>query len=510
MKKIVFAMMALMLLVAAGCSKSSSGGSSSNGGSVAQEITYATTSDVVGLSPILTNDSVSAAVNDQVYETLFTRNSQTMEIEPLLAESYENPDELTWIIKLKEGIKFQDGTDFNAEAVKYTFDKFRDPATAAPRASLLEPIESINVQDEYTLEIKTKYAYGALLAALSHSNAAIVSPEADQNGDLMKNPVGTGPFKFVSWTPGESVVLEKYPDYWQGEAKLDKVTFKVVPEVTTAISMLQAGDVQFIDAIPTEQLSRVEGLKNVEIQKEEGTPVYWFGFNMQKEPMNNLEFRQAVAYALNRDAYVKQLNGLGVAGNSVIGPKVFGYDEASNDVGYEYNLEKAKELVEKNGFGDKEYTLLVANRANYMKMAEISQSQLQEAGFKIKIESMEWATYLDTTRTGDYEMSFLSWSNSTADGSELLYPNFHSDNVESSNKVKYSNEEFDKLVEESRENVDQDVRAAKLKEANEFLVKDAPAIVMNHGVVTLAYDKSVKGLEIDPTGSWSLYKVYRE
>lgn len=510
MKKIVFAMMALILLVAAGCSNSSSGGSNSNGGNVPQELTYATTSDVAGLSPILTNDSVSAAVNDQVYETLFKRNSETMEIEPLLAESYENPDDLTWIIKLKEGIKFQDGTDFNAEAVKYTFDKFRDPATAAPRASLLEPIESINVQDEYTVEIKTKYAYGALLAALSHSNAAIVSPEADKNGDLMKNPVGTGPFKFVSWTPGESIVLEKYPDYWQGEAKLDKVTFKVVPEVTTAISMLQAGDVQFIDAIPTEQLSRVEGLKNVEIQKEEGTPVYWFGFNMQKEPMNNLEFRQAVAYALNRDAYVKQLNGLGIAGNSVIGPKVFGYDEASNDVGYEYNLEKAKELVEKNGFGDKEYTLLVANRANYMKMAEISQSQLQEAGFKIKIESMEWATYLDATRTGDYEMSFLSWSNSTADGSELLYPNFHSDNVESSNKVKYSNEEFDKLVEESRENVDQDVRAAKLKEANEFLVKDAPAIVMNHGVVTLAYDKSVKGLEIDPTGSWSLYKVYRE
>ncbi|HCC3140714.1 TPA: hypothetical protein M4451_003097, partial [Legionella pneumophila] len=323
-------------------------------------------------------------------------------------------------------------------------DKFRDPETAAPRASLLEPIESVNVQDEYTVEIKTKYAYGALLAALSHSNAAIVSPEADKNGDLMKNPVGTGPFKFVSWTPGESVVLEKYTDYWQGEAKLDKITFKVVPEVTTAISMLQAGDVQFIDGIPTEQLSRVEGLKNVEVQKKEGTPVYWYGFNMEKEPMNNLEFRQAVAYALNRDAYVKQLNGLGVAGNSIIGPKVFGYDEASNDAGYDYNLEKAKELVEKNGFGDKEYTLLVANRANYMKMAEISQSQLQEAGFKIKIETMEWGAFLDASRNGDYEMNFLSWTNSTADGSELLYPNFHSDNVGSSNMVRYSNETFDK------------------------------------------------------------------
>lgn len=509
MKKIVFAMMALMLLVAAGCSKSSSSNGSS-GGSVAQEITYATTSDVVGLSPILTNDSVSSAVNSQIYETLFTRNSETMEIEPFLAESYENPDELTWVIKLKEGIKFQDGTDFNAEAVKYTFDKFRDPETAAPRASLLEPVESVNVQDEYTVEIKTKYAYGALLAALSHSNAAIVSPEADQNGDLMKEPVGTGPFKFVSWTSGESVVLEKNPDYWQGEAELDKVTFKVVPEVTTAISMLQSGDVQFITGVPTEQMDRVEGLKNVEITKKEGTPVYFFGFNMEKEPMNNLEFRQAVAYALNREAYVNQLNGLGIGGNSVIGPKVFGYDEASNDVGYDYDLEKAKELVEKNGFGDKEYTLLVANTASYMKMAEISQSQLQEAGFKVKIETIEWGAFLDTTRSGDYEMTFQGWTNSTGDGSELLYPNFHSNNVGSSNTVRYNNEAFDKLVEESRESVDQDERAAKLKEANELLVQDTPAIVMHHGVVTLAYDKSVQGLDIDPTGTWSLYKVYRE
>ncbi len=518
-KKWLASMLVLLLLAAAGCSGSSSSSSSSNenGGdsgssdsNVPQEITYSSTSDIVGLSPIMTNDSVSSAAIEQIYETLFTRNPDTMEIEPQLAESYEAPDNTTWVIKLKEGVTFHDGTPFNAEAVKYTFDKFRDPATAAPRASLLEPVDSVNVIDEHTVEIKTKYPYGAMLAALSHTNSAIVSPEADQAQDLMKEPVGTGPFKFVSWTQGAELVLEKNADYWKGEPKLEKVVFKVVPEVNTAISMLQTGEVQFIDAIPSEQLGRIESLNNAEVIKNAGTPVYYLGFNMTKEPMNNLEFRQAVGYALDREAFVAKLNGLGVKGNSVIGPKVFGYEESADSLGYDYDVNKAKELVEKNGFGDIELKMLVANRDQYMMMAEIAQSQLKEAGINVQIETMEWGTFLDAARDGQYDITFLGWSNSTADGSELLYPNFHSDNIGASNRTAYNNPEFNKLVEESRTNVDQEVRKQKLNEANELIIQDAPIIVMNHGVVTAAYDKSVKGLLIDPTGQWSLYNVSRE
>ncbi|MEH7349110.1 glutathione ABC transporter substrate-binding protein [Gottfriedia acidiceleris] len=506
MKKWMVIVISAILLLA-GCSSKTTGSNSAN---VSQELTYASTSDVVGLSPILTNDSVSANVIMQVYETLFKRNPKTMEIEPLLAESYTNPDDKTWEITLKKGIKFQDGTDFNAEAVKYTFDKFRDPKTAAPRASLLEPIQSVNVIDDYKVEIKTKYPYGPLLAALAHTAASIVSPTADKNSDLMKTPVGTGPFKFVSWTPGDQIVLEANKDYWNDAPKLKKVTFKVVPEVSTAISMLQTGKVQFIDAIPAEQIKRLESIKNVKVTKAEGTPVYYLGFNMKKAPMNNLEFRQAVAYGLDRKAYINQLNGLGVEGNSVIGPKVFGYDQSEEKVGYSYDLEKAKKLIKDNGFEGKEVKMLVPNRDMYMKMAEIAQSQMTEIGLKVKLETMEWGTFLDAATKGQYDVTFLGWANSTADGSELLYPNFHSDNVGSSNRISYSNKQFDQLVNESRQTIDQNARKEKLKEADELLVKDAPVIVMNQGVVTSAVDQSVKGIEIDPTGQWSLYNVHRE
>jgi peptide/nickel transport system substrate-binding protein len=226
--------------------------------------------------------------------------------------------------------------------------------------------------------------------------------------------------------------------------------------------------------------------------------------------MNRLAFRQAVSHAINKDEYVKQLNGLGIQSNSVIGPKVFGYDPASEAVAYNYDPEKAKQLIEENGYKGTKLKILVANTANYMKMAEIVQAQLKEVGIDAQIESMEWGTFLDAAKQGKYDLTFLGWTNSTADGSELFYPNFHSDNIGASNRMSYSNPTFDRLVEESRKNIDSEVRKQKLKEANEFLLKEAAVVVMNHGVVTAAVDKSVKGLEIDPTGQWSLYKVHRE
>ncbi|MDN3448712.1 glutathione ABC transporter substrate-binding protein [Planococcus sp. APC 3906] len=476
----------------------------------AKEVIYASTSDAVGLSPTMTNDSVSSNVMTQIYENLFERNPETMELEPKLAESYENTDELTWVIKLKEGITFQDGTPFNAEAVKYSFDKLRDPATGAPRASLLEPIDTVTAVDETTVEIKTKYPYGPLLAALSHSNAAIISPTADEKQDLMQNPVGTGPFKFVSWATGDQIVLEKNADYWDGEVALDKVTFRVVPETSTAISMLQTGEVNFLDALPPEQISRIEGLKNVEVAKQEGTPVYYLTFNHSKERNQDPAFRKAVAQAVDRDAFVEKLNGLGVRSDSVLGPKVFGYNESADNAGTAYDPEAAKKLVEENGFGDEPIKLLAANRDNFVLMAEIVQAQLTDAGFKVEIEMMEWATFLDTARAGEYDMTFLSWSNVTSDGSEMFYPNFHSDNVGNSNRAQYSDPEFDKLVEASRTTIDQDEREQYLNEANMYMLENDVAIVMYHGLVTSATDKSVKGLKVDPNGQWSLKDVTRE
>ncbi|MDY0393595.1 ABC transporter substrate-binding protein [Virgibacillus halophilus] len=208
MKKSIFISMLLLLSMCLLAACGDSNAKKSNG-NVSQEITYASTSDAAGLSPIDTNDSVSSNVTAQVYETLFIQDAETMEVKPLLAESYETPDDNTWEIKLRKGIKFHDGSPFNAEAVKYTFEQMKDPKRAAPRASLLAPISSIEVKDDYTVILKTKKPYGPMLAALSHTNAAIVSPKADKEGDINKKPVGTGPFVFEEWVEGDHITLKK-------------------------------------------------------------------------------------------------------------------------------------------------------------------------------------------------------------------------------------------------------------------------------------------------------------
>ncbi|MGM0837291.1 MAG: ABC transporter substrate-binding protein [Bacillota bacterium] len=512
-KNWLFFITLLAVLTLAACSGGKTSSDSNGGGAKSsgdQALTYASISDAVGLSPILMNDSASANITEHLYETLFKRNVETMEVEPQLAESYENPDANTWIIKLKQGVKFHDGTPFNAEAVKYTFDKLRDPATAAPRASLLEPVDTITVVDEYTVEIKTKYPYGPFLTALTHTNAAIVSPEADQKQDLMKEPVGTGPFKFVSWVPGDQIVIEANPEYREGEPALKKVVFKVVPEISTAISMLQTGEIQFLDQLPTEQIKRIEGIQNVNVEKVEGTSVNYLTFNHSKPENQDPNFRKAIASAMDRDAYVAKLNGLGIRSDSVLGPKVFGYNQSKDNAGTPFDLEVAKDLVKENGYDQREIKLLTANRGNFQLMAEIVQAQLSEAGFNVVIETMEWAAFLDAARVGEYDLTFLSWANVTADGSEFFYPNFHSDNVGSSNRAQYSNPEFDKLVELSRTSVDQEERLKYLDQANEMMLNENVAIVMSHGIVTAALENSYSGLELDPNGKWYVTKVTRE
>ncbi|MBA4494667.1 glutathione ABC transporter substrate-binding protein [Paenactinomyces guangxiensis] len=498
--KLLVTFCSIVALLAAGCTPAQPGASN-------QKLVYASTADVVGLSPIMTNDTPSANAINQIYETLVVRDPKTMEIKPKLAESYENPDPNTWVFKLRKGVTFHDGTPFNAEAVKYTFDKLRDPKTAAPRGSLLKPIDQIEVKDEHTVVIKTKEPYGAMLAALAHTNASIVSPTADKKGDLMKKPVGTGPYKLKEWVQGDHLILEANDKYWDGTAKVKEVEFRVVPELSTAISMLETNQVQMVDNLQPEQLERLKRNKNISIVTNEGTPVYYLGFNMKKAPTNNPTLRQGVAHAINQDEIVDMMKGLAQPSKGLIGPKVFGYKPEIEKEAYPYDLQKAKELIKQAGLEGKTLTITSSNTGNYPKLAELVQGQLKKAGLDVKIQTLEWGTYLDTTRQGQFELVIGAWTNSTGDGSELFYPNLHSDNIGTSNRTQTAIPEADQLIQLSRTTTDKQKRLEALHQANQLLVKQAPWVTLHHGVVVTATANNVKGLEVDPTGQWYLKDV---
>ena len=508
MKKYIFLTLITILILSLAACGGDSGNSKQSTND--KELVYATTTDAPGLSPIDTNDSVTSDVTIQVYETLFKLNPDTMEPEPLLAESYENPDDLTWEIKLREDVEFHDGTPFNAEAVKHTFDEIKDEDRAAPRASLLDPIEEIEVKDEYTVVLKTEEPYGPMLAAISHTNAAIVSPEADKEGDINKEPVGTGPFEFDEWEEGDHITLTKNEDYWQDTADLEEVTYKIVPEESTGVSMLETGEVDLLTDVPSDHVSRVDSIDGVEFEQETSTRMSYLGFNVEKEPYSDSKFREAIAHAINQEEYTNQLNDTAVHNESIMGPEIFGYNENDQNALYSYDPEKAQEILEENGYAGEEINILAADRDNYVKMAEIVQAQLEEVGLNVNIEKIEWASFLDTAREGDYEVMFAGWANSTADGSELFYPNLHSDNIDASNYSRFDNEKFDKLVEESRQTINQDERKEKISEANVMAIEESPWIVMEHDTVNAAFNDSIEDFEISPNQEWRLYNVKKK
>lgn len=501
---IVLMIMLISLSMLTACGRSNTDANATNG---SKEIVFASTTDVVGLSPILTNDSASTNVTNQLYETLFTRTYDNFnEVVPLLADSYETPDELTWVIKLKEGIKFHDGTDFNAEAVKFTFERLLDPEVAAPRASILKAVDTIEVVDTYTVKLTTKYPYGAMLACLAHQNTAIVSPTAvEAQGDVMIQPVGTGAFKFEEYVPGDHVTIVKNEEYWGEASKLDKVTFKVVPEVSSVVAMMETGEADFMVTIPPEQLARLQGNSDVNVVIDKGTRVTYLGFNHGNSPLDNILVRQAIAYAVDEAAYIDTLNGLGISSDGLIGPSVFGYTDDIEGKGYEYNPEKAKDLLAQAGYSDGltlEFT--VANRPDYMPLAEIIQAQLAEVGITAELNVMEWGAFLSATKEHLFDITLLGWSNSTADGSELLYPNFHPDNIGAGNRSQYKNPEFVELVNQSRESTDQEARLEALSAANKLFVEDVAAIPMSHTAVSFAIAKKLQNVQVKPNGIFDM------
>src|SRR5699024_11031564 len=336
------------------------------------------------------------------------------------------------------------------------------------------------------------------------------SPEADKEGDINKEPVGTGPFEFDEWEEGDHITLTKNEDYWQDTADLEEVTYKIVPEESTGVSMLETGEVDLLTDVPSDHVSRVDSIDGVEFEQETSTRMSYLGFNVEKEPYSDSKFREAIAHAINQEEYTNQLNDTAVHNESIMGPEIFGYNENDQNALYSYDPEKAQEILEENGYAGEEINILAADRDNYVKMAEIVQAQLEEVGLNVNIEKIEWASFLDTAREGDYEVMFAGWANSTADGSELFYPNLHSDNIDASNYSRFDNEKYDKLVEESRQTINQDESKDKISEANVMAIEESPWIVMEHDTVNAAFNDSIEGFEISPNQEWRLYNVKKK
>lgn len=485
----------------------------------ALDFVIATLSDAAKLDPHLTTDVPSYNVITNILETL-VKKDQDENIIPGLATKWENPDDVTWIFELQEGVKFHDGEDFNAEVVKQNFERILDEELAAPRAFIFEVITDIEVLDEHKVQFTTEYPFAPLLAHLTHPVGSMVSPKSieedyaameagkEAGSVINEHPVGTGYFKFDNWTHGSEIKLVKNDDYWGQKVNLNSVTFKAIPEGGTRLAELERGFAHLIEPVQPSEAEQVRSLENAHFDEKLSSSLNYVGFNLEKEPFNKKEVRQAITMLINRDEILEGIyEGFGIAAKGPLPPGVFGHDKNLEPL--PYDPEKALELLKEAGYEDGfETTIWTNDNQQRMDMAILIQNALKQANIEVAIEVVEWGAYLEKTANGEHDMFILGLTNPVGDADYFLSQMFHSENKGASgNRSFYGNPEVDKLLEEARAEVDEEKRLALYAEIQKFLVDEAPVMYLQHQAYLSGVSNKIENYWIDASGYYKLQDI---
>lgn len=475
---------------------------------VAQTLIIAQGTDPVTLDPHDITDSPSATVSSHIYETLFELTPEGT-IEPHLVESYSFSDDgLTLSLTLRDGVTFHDGTPLTAEIVEGSMTRFLDPENAFTFRFLLAPIAEMEVTGDLSIDMTLNEPFAPLLSHLTHSSTAIVLPSAVEEfgEDFGQNPVGTGPFSFGSWNRGERVDLVRYDGYWGNAAGVEGVAFLAVPENTTRMAMVESGEAHVAVRVPPQDFARLTALADVTVENVSSVRTIYIYFNHTMEPFTDARVRQAVNYAVNKQDIADFVTGGAVRpSDAAIAPGIFGYTSAGQ---YEYDPERARELLAEAGYPDGFTTTLYAPTGRYLQdiqIAEAVQTQLAEVGINASIETLEWSAYLAVTRepAGENEvpMAMLGWGTVTGDADYGLYPLFHTAQhvPDGSNRAFYSNAEVDALLEEARTNTDPDRREEIYAQVLQILHDEAAWLFLHSETQLVAVRDNVQGLVIHPT-----------
>ncbi len=475
---------------------------------MAQTLVVAQGTDAVTLDPHDATDSPSATITSHVYETLFELTPEG-EIVPHLASGFELSDDgLTLTLNIREGVVFHDGTPLTAEIVKGSIDRFLDEELAFTFRFLLDPVSNVEVLDEYTVELTLVDRFAPLFAHLTHSSTGIVLPAAvEQHGEEFNaNPVGTGPFSFVSWQRNEAIELARFDDYWGDVAQVDAVRFITVPENTTRMAMVESGEAHVAVRVPPQDIARLDANPDVNVENVSSLRTIFIYFNTNLEPFNDPRVRQAVNYAVNNDDLRDFVLGGAVrVSDAPIAPGIFGYTPVGN---YDQDLERARELLAEAGYADGFSTTLYSPSGRYLQdiqTSEAIQGMLAEVGINVEIETLEWSAYLEKINApiedNDVPMGMLGWGTVTGDADYGLLALFHTDQwvPAGSNRAFYSNDEVDSLLDSARASADDDARLQMYEDAMTILWEDAPWLYLHSETQLVAVREGVNGLIIHPT-----------
>lgn len=494
------------------------------GESVSQDadIVAAMLVDFTTMDPMDTSDTLSGGIQRLIMDGLFGFDDN-MGIIPMLATGYEaNEDATEFTIKLREGISFTDGTPWNADAAKANFDRWGDKELGLKRTTLLcNILDKTEVVDDYTVKVTLAEPFGAFIPTLAHPACVVMSPKVIEQGNqaCAEAPIGTGQYTFVEWIAGEHATIALNKDWWGydadicgGTALVDPdagfktITFKPVSENTTRVAMLQSGDAQLIWPVPTESINNLKTDTTVSVGQEEGIVVRYLFMNNQKAPFNDVRVRQAINYAINKEAYCAVVkDGVATPATSIIGPAVQYYK--GNDV-YPYDIEKAKSLLAEAGYPDGFKTsIMCASTTTNLKQSEFLQQQLGQVGIDVEINALESAVVnqkvQDTNVPGaeaEVEMYIIGWSPSTGDADWGIRPllAIESEPPMSYNICYYENQEVDQLLKDALSTADEQKRADAYAKAQDIIWEESPLVCLANDANTWATSKNIVDVKVFP------------
>lgn len=444
-----------------------------------------------------------------IHDRLVTRDYD-FGYQPGLAKSWETSDDgLVWTFHLRDDVKFHDGTDFTSKDVKWTLDTILDPETGSPFMGDLAAIKEVEIVDDYAIDIILNYPFPNLLFNLSTTASGIHPSNAYEtygDGYGKRIVIGTGPYKLEEWIPGDKTVLEKNEEYnwgpdWMsntGPALIDKVVLKVIPEETSRIMELETGGVHILRNVPEMYIEQLEKSSDVTLYQQAATKLGYLAYTTEKEPYNDIRVRKALNHALNKEEIIEFVfKGNGEVAHGYLPPALKDeYLEESEELGYEYDIEKAKELLAEAGYPDGfEVTLSASNESKSSKLAEIIQNQLKNVNIDAKIQLYDSASYADMLKEGKQELFIneYSWQNADIIDWFLL-----SDRIPYPNHSKWNDEETDDMIMNAARQTTWEERAEGYKEVQSHLIEQAVWVPIYVPMQTIAARNEVENFKYHP------------
>jgi glutathione transport system substrate-binding protein len=480
----------------------------------AKDVVMAVASTFTTTDPYDANDTLSQAMAKSFYEGLFGFDKD-MKLLPVLAESYEvSKDGLVYTVKLKKGIKFHDGTDFKAEAVKVNFDRVTNPDNKLKRYGLYSNIAKTEVVDDYTARITLKTQFSAFINQLAHPSGVMISPAALKqwgSKDIAFHPVGTGPFKFVEWKATDYLKVVKNDSYWKkGLPKVDGIIWKPVVDNNTRSSVMQTGEAHFAFPVPYEQAEVLKAKPELELVAAPSIVHRYMSMNVMQKPFDNPKVRQAINYAINKEALVKvAFSGYAIPAE---GPLPGGVDYAVKLGPWPYDPVKARQLLKEAGYENGFETELWSayNHTTAQKVIQFLQQQLGQVGIKAKILALEAGQRVEKVEswqdaaTAPIRLYYVGWSSSTGEADWAMRPLLASESWPPKlfNTAYYKSDKVDGNIVKALVATERAEKARLYKEAQEQIWTDAPWAFLVTERLLYARSKGLTGVYVMPDASF--------